>query len=196
MVTKSTLKDAVAGMPFPVVLKIPDGSFSRGVVKVKDQHEYAEQAAKMLEDSSIILAQEFLPTEFDWRIGVLDGKALFACKYAMARGHWQIYNHKSTGKTDSGGFETCDIANVPERIVSTAVRASLQMGRGLYGVDLKEIDGSPVIIEVNDNPNIDNGIEDKVAGEVLYDAVISVFRERILVSRGLGAQVGENAART
>ncbi len=186
MVTKANMKEAIEGMPFPIVLKIPDGSFSRGVIKVNNAEEYREQATKMLEGSFIILAQEFLPTDFDWRIGVLDGKPLFACKYAMARGHWQIYNHKSKGKTDSGGFETLELGDVPERIVRTAVRASLQMGRGLYGVDLKEIKGRPVVIEVNDNPNIDAGIEDRKGGDKVYDAVISVFRERILTTRGLG----------
>ena len=28
----------------------------------------------MLEDSDLILAQEFMYTEYDWRIGVLDGE--------------------------------------------------------------------------------------------------------------------------
>ncbi|GIL01119.1 MAG: hypothetical protein BroJett030_10180 [Alphaproteobacteria bacterium] len=185
MVTKARLREVADTLAYPTVLKIPDGSFSRGVVKVSDAAEFRQRAAEMLEDSFIILAQEYLPTAFDWRIGVLDGRPLFACKYMMARGHWQIYHHTKKGKTEAGGFETLLIEDVPPAIVKTAVRASLQMGRGLYGVDLKEIDATPVVIEVNDNPNIDAGIEDKRAGEALYDAVISLFRERILVTKGL-----------
>ena len=29
-------------------------------------------------------AQEYLATDFDWRVGVLDRRPLFACKYFMA----------------------------------------------------------------------------------------------------------------
>ena len=185
LITKANMKEMQTQLAFPLVLKIPDGSFSRGVIKVRDAGEYQQKASQMLEDSFIILAQEFLPTSFDWRIGVLDGKPLFACKYHMARGHWQIYNHKAKGKTDMGGFETVRVEDAPQNIVKTAVRASLQMGRSLYGVDLKEVDGTPFVIEVNDNPNVDTGVEDKATGEEVYNTIISVFRERILASKGL-----------
>lgn len=193
MVTRANLKEVAATLDFPTVLKIPDGSFSRGVIKVADASEFRVQAAKMLEGSAIVLAQEFLPTAFDWRIGVLDGKPLYACKYHMARGHWQIYNHAKKGK-NYGDFETFAVDAAPPAIVKTAVRASLQMGRGLYGVDLKEIDGTPYVIEVNDNPNIDSGVEDKVAGDELYNAIISLFRERILAAKGLAPRPASQTA--
>jgi len=185
MVTKASMKETAATIAYPTVLKIPDGSFSRGVVKVGDAGEFCVQASKMLEDSFVVLAQEFLPTAFDWRIGVLDGKPLYACKYHMARGHWQVYNHAQKKGRNYGGFETFALADAPPKIVRTAVRASLQMGRGLYGVDLKEIEGTPYVIEVNDNPNIDNGVEDKMSGDEVYNSIISVFRERILNAKGL-----------
>ena len=44
-----------------------------------------------------------MPTDYDWRIGVLDGEPLFACKYKMARGHWQIIKHEADGKYTEGG---------------------------------------------------------------------------------------------
>ncbi len=180
-------------LSFPCVLKIPDGSFSRGVIKVKNVDEYVAQATKMLENSFIILAQEYLYTEFDWRIGVLDGRPLFACKYHMAKGHWQIYNHRAGGRTSAGGFETMAVEDAPPAVIKAAVKASLQMGHGLYGVDIKEARGIAHVIEVNDNPNIDAGIEDKFIGERMYDEVISVFRRRILIARGL-AGVGRRKA--
>lgn len=186
LVTKTTLREVLGQLAFPCVLKIPDGSFSRGIVKVRNSEEYIAEATKMLEDSFIILAQEYLYTEFDWRIGVLDGQPLFACKYHMARGHWQIYNHKAGGHYDAGGFETMPIAEAPLAVVSAAVRASHQMGRGLYGVDIKEVGVVPHVIEVNDNPNIDVGVEDLSIGERMYDEVISVFCKRILIAKGLG----------
>jgi glutathione synthase/RimK-type ligase-like ATP-grasp enzyme len=191
LVTKTTMREVLAQLTFPCVLKIPDGSFSRGVVKAKNGDEFLEQAAKMLEESFIILAQEYLYTEHDWRIGVLDGQPLFACKYHMARGHWQVYKHGTGGTSRWGKTETLAIDAAPPAIVRAAVKSSLQMGRGLYGVDLKEVSGVPHVIEVNDNPNIDGGYEDKELGDQLYDAVISLFRKRILIARGLAEQSGK-----
>ena len=40
-----------------------------------------------------------MPTDFDWRIGVLEGKALYACRYFMARKHWQILK-RTSGQPD------------------------------------------------------------------------------------------------
>ncbi|MFR6033296.1 MAG: hypothetical protein ACLUKN_09060 [Bacilli bacterium] len=50
-----------------------------------------------------------------------------------------------------------------------ALKMANLIGDGLYGVDLKETsDGRILMIEVNDNPNIDANIEDKVVGQKLY----------------------------
>ena len=64
----------------------------------RDLNELREQIAPLLADSDLVIAQEFLPTAFDWRIGVLDGQALYACKYFMAKGHWQIVKRDGGGK--------------------------------------------------------------------------------------------------
>ena len=53
-------------------------------------------------------------------------------------------------------------------------------GNGLYGVDLKEINGIPHLIEINDNPSLDAGIEDEVLGMELYTAILKEFRNRIV----------------
>ena len=53
------------------------------------------------------------------------------------------------------------------------------MGKGLYGVDVKEIDGKPLVIEINDNPNIDCGVEDVILKDDLYVAVIEALKRRI-----------------
>ena len=59
------------------------------------------------------------------------------------------------------------------------MRAANLIGDGLYGVDLKEVDGRCFVMEVNDNPNIDAGNEDAVHGDALYRDVLGVFRRRI-----------------
>jgi len=63
---------------WPMVVKIPDGSFSRGVHKVETSEELKKLSDKLFEDTDLLLAQKFMPTEFDWRVGVLSGEPLFA----------------------------------------------------------------------------------------------------------------------
>lgn len=163
---------------FPLVLKIPDGSFSTGVFKVKNSEEYHERLQQLFKQSELILVQKFLPSEFDWRIGILDNKPIFACKYFMAKKHWQIYNH-SARFHKSGEAEAVDVNKVPPLVLKIALKAANLIGDGLYGVDIKEIDGKPYIIEINDNPNIDAGIEDAIEGNKIYEAIFNYFEKKI-----------------
>lgn len=163
----------------PIVLKVPDGSFSVGMHKVTNESEYNNALDALSERSSVFLAQEFMPTSFDWRIGLLNGEVLYACKYFMARGHWQIYDHQDNGKTRSGAYEAVPVAKVPKHVIRHAVKAASLIGKGLYGVDLKEIDGRSVVIEVNDNPSIDQGVEDDILGDELYRLILREFLDRL-----------------
>ncbi len=171
---------------YPLVLKQPDSAFSLGVTKVTNAKEMKESVNCLLKKSDLIIVQEFLPSEYDWRIGVLDEKPLFACKYYMAENHWQIYNWNEKHEQDcSGDFETVPIEAVPGKVIKTAVRAASLMGDGLYGVDLKMINNKVYLIEVNDNPNIDAGIEDLILKEELYLEVARSLYKRIEMSRNL-----------
>ncbi|MCK9182830.1 MAG: RimK family protein [Fibrobacteraceae bacterium] len=165
---------------FPMILKAPDSSFSLGVVKVQNSEELQNELDKMLEKSDLIIAQEFIPTKFDWRIGILDGKPFYACKYYMAKDHWQIYNWNSKDKDDICGLYDClPLEQVPHGIIKAALRISSMIGNGLYGVDLKEVNGKPMVIEVNDNPSIDDNVEDQIGGEKLYLNIMHSLRRRI-----------------
>lgn len=163
---------------FPMVLKVPDGAFSRGVVKVEDWDGLVAESERLLDKSALLLAQEFMYTDYDWRIGVLDGKPLYACRYYMVRNHWQIYKHSSS-KSQSGGFDTMPTYEAPKKVIDAAVKAARLIGDGFYGVDLKQKDKQVVVIEVNDNPSIDSGVEDLFMGEGLYQSVMAVFLRRM-----------------
>jgi glutathione synthase/RimK-type ligase-like ATP-grasp enzyme len=85
----------------------------------------------------------------------------------MAKDHWQIYNWGSKKKGDvTGAYEVFKIEDVPKKIIDIAIKATRLIGNGLYGVDVKEVDGKAYIIEINDNPNIDAGVEDLVIKDV------------------------------
>lgn len=163
---------------YPLVLKLPESSFSKGVYKVSDLVELKAKLAEMLAESALVLVQEYVFTEFDWRIGVLNCKAIYACKYFMARGHWQIYNHTAS-KHVSGGFETLATFEVPKSVLDAAINASSIIGKGLYGVDIKQANGKVYVIEVNDNPSIESNIEDKYLGKELYMIIMQEFVNRL-----------------
>ncbi|NGP52976.1 RimK family protein [Thioalkalivibrio sp. XN8] len=184
IIQRGQRRPALARLGLPCVLKVPDSSFSQGVAKATTEAEYLELTDRMLEASDLVIGQEFVPTEFDWRVGVLEGEPLFVCKYFMARGHWQIYNWASRRRRDvSGQYETLAVADAPQAVVQMAVKAARLMGDGFYGVDLKELDGKPVVIEINDNPSVESDVEDKVLGPGLYDAVIASLRRRVEARR-------------
>jgi len=171
----AALERAADLLGFPLVLKIPDGSFSRGVHKAASMDELKERSKELFQSSVLVLAQEFMYTDFDWRIGVLGGRPLFACKYFMSAGHWQIYNHTAKNSVKSGGFETMAVEQAPVEAIKLAVKACGLIGNGLYGVDIKQSGDRFSIIEVNDNPNIDCGVEDLHLGKLCYLRVMEHF---------------------
>jgi glutathione synthase/RimK-type ligase-like ATP-grasp enzyme len=97
----------------------------------------------------------------------------------MAHRHWQVLRHDARGRMTAGRVETIAIESAPRQVVRTAVRAAELIGDGLYGVDLKQRGRRCTVIEVNDNPNLDAGYEDRVLGSALYDRILAVFLERI-----------------
>ena len=164
---------------FPIVLKIPDGSFSRGIVKVESVEQLKSAADDLFQHTALIIAQEFMYTNFDWRVGILDGQALYACQYFMSRGHWQIYNHGQNAAQKSGGFKTLPVREAPNEVIKLALKATAPIGDGLYGVDLKQAADRTVVIEVNDNPSIDAGVEDAYLGDDLYRRIMEEFLRRM-----------------
>jgi glutathione synthase/RimK-type ligase-like ATP-grasp enzyme len=170
---------AVRELGFPLVLKAPDSSFSQGVAKVHRLEDFMAESDRMLERSELIVAQQFLPTTFDWRVGILEGTPLFTCKYYMARKHWQVINWTSRGWRKYGEHETTAVEDAPAHVVRTALRAARLIGDGFYGVDIKQDGRKCYVIEVNDNPNVDAGTEDLLLKEDLYEFIMRVFLDRV-----------------
>lgn len=187
MLTKGIpLNKQLTDVVFPLVLKQPDGSFSKDMFKVGSIEEMKEKLDIMYKTSDLIVAQQFIKSDFDWRIGILDGSPLFASKYYMAKDHWQIYNWANEAHEDlhTGDFETLPINQVPSNVISAAIKAASLIGDGLYGADLKEVDGKVYLIEINDNPNFDYEIEDKVLKSELYLRIMRSIYNRIEKQRG------------
>jgi glutathione synthase/RimK-type ligase-like ATP-grasp enzyme len=97
----------------------------------------------------------------------------------MAKGHWQIIKHGPDGKFNEGGFKTFAVDQAPPEVIDLAVRAAGPIGQGLYGVDIKETPDGPVVMEVNDNPNLEHGIEDAVLKDELWTRLLKWFVVRM-----------------
>jgi glutathione synthase/RimK-type ligase-like ATP-grasp enzyme len=170
---------------YPMVMKIPDGAFSRGVTKVANAQQFQETAQGLLTQSALILVQEYMYTDFDWRIGVLNKQAIFASKYYMTKDHWQIAKRDAGGNAEFGADRAVRLEDVPAELLAHAVAAANLIGDGLYGVDMKMTARGPVVIEVNDNPNIDAGGEDGMLGDELYRIVLRDMVRRLDSAHGL-----------
>lgn len=180
IVNRENVREAWQEVGFPAILKQPDSAFSKGVIKVESQAEFEREAKRLLEKSELAIAQEFLPTDFDWRIGILDGQPLYVCKYHMAKQHWQIVKREDGKEEKWGKTENVPLWQVPRPVVQTALKVSNLIGDSLYGVDLKQVDGRCYIMEINDNPDIHSGMEDAELKDELYNRIVQVFLDRVV----------------
>jgi glutathione synthase/RimK-type ligase-like ATP-grasp enzyme len=178
VVSSARADDIVRELGLPCVLKQPDSAFSEGVFRADTREELSAGLQRLLSRSDLVIVQSFMPTEFDWRVTVLDRQPLFVCRYYMADGHWQIYHHDER-RTKEGEHETIAVQHAPREVIQLALRTANAIGDGFYGVDIKTVNGRHVLMEINDNPNVDRGIEDAVLGDELYERVMKVFKARV-----------------
>jgi glutathione synthase/RimK-type ligase-like ATP-grasp enzyme len=178
LVQRDNVDQVVPTLGLPLIVKRPDSAFSLGVAKIESRAALDSVLETFFASSEIVVAQEWLPTDFDWRVGVLDRRPLFVCQYLMAPGHWQVVK-REPGRRLEGATVAMSVGEAPESVVKTAVEAANLIGEGLYGVDLKQVGERCYVIEVNDNPNIDAGNEDGVLKDALYREVMGVFLRRM-----------------
>ncbi len=180
MVVSSARPDEIIReLGLPCVLKQPDSAFSEGVFRADTREQLAAGLQKLLARSDLVVVQSFMPTEFDWRVGVFNREPLFVCRYFMAQGHWQIYHHGEKRTTEGRGGDDRRDSTRRATCSSLALKTANAIGDGLYGVDIKTVNGHHVLMEINDNPNVDSGVEDAVLGDELYARIMKGFRARV-----------------
>ncbi|MCU0653858.1 MAG: RimK family alpha-L-glutamate ligase [Polyangiaceae bacterium] len=176
----SSIDEVLERIGLPCVLKLPDGYGSRGVALARSERELHALFTRYAAVAGSVVAQEFVPTPFDWRIGLFGGTLLFASRYYMASSHWQVVRRDPGGTLlEEGPDEPVALEQVPEAVLQVALKAASVIGDGLYGVDLKETSRGVLAIEVNDSPSIDAGIEDALLQGALYASILSEFRTRV-----------------
>jgi glutathione synthase/RimK-type ligase-like ATP-grasp enzyme len=161
----------------PVVIKAPYTSFSRYVEKAACETSFREVTKRFFKKSDVLAIQKFTPTAFDWRVGVLGDDVLYVCKYMIPKGKWK-HGAKLRGKPTVvwGRTVSLEKKDMPPRLREVALKACSVIGKGLYGVDLKEVNGEYVVVEVNDNPSIYAGYEDQMDPDI-YKRIIAYLSD-------------------
>lgn len=168
-----------AALGYPCVLKLPDSSGARDVHRVGDRAALEATLARLGTRSAVLIAQAWTPSAFDWRIGVLDGEPIFASRYEMVPGHWQIHLWRDGEMRGAGPDRAVPLHDVPPAVLAAALRAAASVGGGLMGVDVKEVGGEALVMEVNDTPTIFRHEEDAVIGTALYDRLVASLLARV-----------------
>lgn len=167
----------IAQLGLPVVVKTPDGSFCDGVELARNEFELAQLLSIWGGRWAQLICQEFIDSPYDWRIGVLDGEPLFACRYYPAPGDWRIIKPSIASRPVEGRHQTISLADVPLEVTQMALEAACVSGVSLAGVDIKR-DQAPVLIEINCNPTIEQGIEDAKEGDAVWERIARWFLYR------------------
>jgi glutathione synthase/RimK-type ligase-like ATP-grasp enzyme len=161
----------------PVVIKAPYTRFSRYLEKAACETSSRDTAKRFLKKSEVLAVQKFLPTAFDWRVGVLNDEVLYVCKYMIPKGRWKHGVKLRCKPTFIWGRNVAmKKQNAPAKLKETALKACRLVGKGLYGVDIKEVNGDYVVVEVNDKLSIYAGYED-LRDKDLYQKIITYLSE-------------------
>jgi glutathione synthase/RimK-type ligase-like ATP-grasp enzyme len=169
-ITSTHLTAVLDRLGTPVIVKEPSTSFSARVEKVETVTDFLRIARRFIKLSDWIVAQAFVESQFDWRVGILNGEVLYACKYIIPTESFKIQ------ATVNGHIVYCAVKSVPyervpSHIVDVAVQAARAVGPGLYGVDIKEKDEQVYVIEVNDNPSLESGEDEYYP--LIYEKIIT-----------------------
>jgi len=174
-ISPSAVRELFEDMGSPLVLKEPSTSFSLRVEKVHDQYEFQRVARRFIKMSDWIVVQSYVESTYDWRIGVLDGEMIYACKYTIPSATFKI-QASVNGHIVYCGVESVPQNEVPGDVIRLGIDAANAIGHGLYGVDIKNSNGDACVIEVNDNPSLEGG-EDGLY-PLVYQKIIAYLLEK------------------
>ena len=153
----------------PLVLKAPNSSFSAYVDRVTNVESFVKIGRRFLRRADRVVVQQYMPSEFDWRVITLAGRVLAVVKYQFVQDKWKTMERGPGGEWS----RTVPVAKeeTEPRLLEVALAAEDAISGSLHGVDIKENDGEYFVIEVNDNPNIDAGGEDRANSEIYAEII-------------------------
>ena len=170
---KNAIDELFDKLGTPVIIKSPYTRFSSHVEKAHTREEFMEISKRFLRKSKVVIVQEYLLSDFDWRVGVLRSEILYLCKYCIPEGGWKVRS-KIDGKNVWGDTIAVSRDSIPPELKDICVGLSKCVGDGLYGLDVKETNDGYRVIEINDNPSIYDGYEDVIDGDI-YEKIINAL---------------------
>lgn len=171
--SREALDNIFDTLGFPVVIKTPYTRFSSHVEKASSEGEFIKISKQFLRRSKILVIQEYIQSDFDWRVGILQNRVLYLCKYCIPSGGWKVKS-KINGKNVWGDTVAVPRESISPELENICISLSKCAGDGLYGLDVKETDEGYKVIEINDNPSLYKGYEDAVDADI-YEKIIDAL---------------------
>ncbi len=168
--SSQSIKNIFNKLGTPVVIKTPNTSFSNFVDRAYNEQEFCEIARNFLKNAQVLVLQEYIQSDFDWRIGILNNEILYLCKYYFPKDGWKV-NTKVDGKVIWGDTVAISKDLISSELKDICINLSKCIGNGLYGIDAKETKDGYKVIEINDNPSIYAGDEDSIDKDI-YEKII------------------------
>ena len=104
----------------PLIVKEPSTSFSLRVERVNDIAEFFRVARRFIRMSDWIVVQQYVQSRYDWRVGVLDGDLLYACKYTIPSDTFKI-QASVNGHLVYCGVESISPDMVPPHVIDLGI---------------------------------------------------------------------------
>jgi glutathione synthase/RimK-type ligase-like ATP-grasp enzyme len=171
--SREALDTVFTTLGFPVIIKTPYTRFSSHVEKAEGEGEFIKISRHLLRKSRVLVLQEYVQSDFDWRVGILKNEILYLCKYCIPSGGWKVKS-KINGRNVWGDTIAVPRDSICPELKDLCISLSKCVGDGLYGLDVKEMNDGYKVIEINDNPSIYAGYEDKVDTDI-YEKIIKAL---------------------
>lgn len=127
---------------FPVVAKLAQGSLGTGVFKIKDKKGLKKFISDNDKLGKFYLIQEYCPIDCDFRVLVVNKKALGVMKRIPKKGEWRT--------NVSRGGNACSVSNnEAKKIKRLAEKTAREMSFDYVGVDILSHNNQLRVIEVN-----------------------------------------------
>ena len=170
---ENTIDEIFDMLGIPVIIKTPYTRFSSHVEKANNREEFIEISKRFLRKSKIVIVQEYIRSDFDWRVGILKNEILYLCKYCIPEGGWKVKS-KINGRNVWGDTIAVPRDSISQELKDICISLSKCVGDGLYGLDVKETKDGYRVIEINDNPSIYQGFEDTIDHDI-YEKIINAL---------------------
>jgi len=84
--SRETIDSIFSTLGLPVIIKTPYTRFSSHVEKASNEAQFIEISKHLLRKAKVLVLQEYVQSDFDWRVGILRNEVLYLCKYCIPDG--------------------------------------------------------------------------------------------------------------